>query len=59
MPSAFSGNNSQQGPSLAFAQYDPGSGRYVTPDGQTYQRSDLVASDAPKTWKDLIMAEHT
>jgi hypothetical protein len=58
-PSAFSGTNSQRGPSLAFAQYDPGSGRYVTPDGQTHQQADLLASGAPKTWKDLIMAEHT
>lgn len=58
-PSAFSGTNSARSPSLAFAQYDPGSGRYVTPDGQTLQQSDLVATGAPKTWKDLIMAEHT
>jgi phospholipid/cholesterol/gamma-HCH transport system substrate-binding protein len=57
-PSAFSSNRFQQRTSLAFAQYDPGSGRYVTPDGQTYQRSDLVNSGAAKTWKDLILAGH-
>ena len=47
------------GPSLAFAQYDPGSGRYVTADGQTYQQSDLVAPSSSKTWKDLILSDHT
>ncbi|HET6734423.1 MlaD family protein [Mycobacterium sp.] len=58
-PSAFSGNRSVPGPSLAFAQYDPATGRYVTPDGLTYQQSDLVAPGATKTWKDLILTEHT
>ncbi|MGV0741903.1 MCE family protein [Mycolicibacterium sp. XJ870] len=58
-PSAFTTNNARHGPTLAFAQYDPNSGRYVGSDGQTYQQADLVPSASPTTWKDLILAEHT
>ncbi|ORV86180.1 MCE family protein [Mycolicibacterium iranicum] len=39
---------------VAFAQYDPASGRYVTPDGQTHEQSDLVTAGSPKTWRDLM-----
>lgn len=58
MPSAFGGNDSQEAPALAFAQYDPGSGRYVAPSGATHEQTDLL-SGPPKSWKELIMAEHT
>ncbi|HME49905.1 MlaD family protein [Mycobacterium sp.] len=58
-PSAFSTNGSAPGPSVAVAQYDPQTGKYVTPDGQTYQQSDLVNPGAPKSWKDLILTSHT
>jgi hypothetical protein len=27
---------------------------YVTPDGQVFKQSDLVAQAAPKTWKDML-----
>ena len=53
-PSAFGGNTSQPGPSVAVAQYDPHSGSYVAPDGQVYRQSDLVPTKAPKTWKDMF-----
>jgi virulence factor Mce-like protein len=39
---------------VAFAQYDPASGRYVTPDGQTHEQSDLVTGGSPRTWRDLM-----
>lgn len=39
---------------VAFAQYDPASGRYVTPDGRTHQQSDLVSGAAPESWRDLM-----
>ena len=54
-PSALHGNSSRRQHSVAFAQYDPGSGRYVTPDGQTYVQSNLVTGGAAKTWQDLIL----
>jgi len=39
---------------VAFAQYDPHTGTYVTPDGQVFRQSDLVKAKAPKTWKDMF-----
>lgn len=53
-PSAFEGNGSASGPSVAFAQYSPETGSYVTPDGQVFRQSDLVPAKAPKTWKDMF-----
>jgi phospholipid/cholesterol/gamma-HCH transport system substrate-binding protein len=56
-PSAFGGGGSQAGPSVAVAQYDPHTGRYVAPNGQVYRQSDLVtltSPKAPKTWKDMF-----
>jgi hypothetical protein len=35
------------------AEYNPRTGMYVTPDGQIYRQSNLVAG-APKTWKDML-----
>ena len=58
-PSALHTNGFVGGPSLAFAQYDPGTGRYVTPDGKTYQRTDLVAAGAPKSWRDLVLGQNS
>ncbi|WP_166904135.1 MCE family protein [Mycobacterium sp. DL440] len=56
-PSAFGGNAIQRQPTVAFAHYDPNSGRYVAPDGQTYQQANLVVSKQAATWKDLVMEE--
>jgi hypothetical protein len=39
---------------VQFAQYDPATGRYVTPDGRTHQQTDVTPSSTPKTWKDLM-----
>jgi hypothetical protein len=36
------------------AEYNPLTGMYVTPDGQIYRQSNLVAGAAPKTWKDML-----
>lgn len=54
-PSAFNPNTSGQVPAAAAVHYDPRTGKYLTPDGKTYQRSDLVAPEAAKTWQDLIL----
>jgi phospholipid/cholesterol/gamma-HCH transport system substrate-binding protein len=51
-PSAFTGDSSSPGLSVATAHYDPQTGRYATPDGKVYEQTDLV--DPPKTWQDLI-----
>jgi phospholipid/cholesterol/gamma-HCH transport system substrate-binding protein len=53
-PSSFGRNDSGASPSLAFARYDPHTGRYVGPDGQLYRQLDLVAP--PKTWQDMLRA---
>ncbi|AYE97703.1 mammalian cell entry protein [Mycobacterium paragordonae] len=52
--SAFGRNGLPKGPSVAFAQYSPETGSYMTPDGQVFRQTDLVASKAPKTWKDMF-----
>ncbi len=54
VPQAAPASSSASAPSVATAQYDPRTGRYITADGQLYQQSDLVASSAPKTWQDML-----
>jgi phospholipid/cholesterol/gamma-HCH transport system substrate-binding protein len=53
-PSAFGGNDSAGGASIATAHYDPHTGRYLTPDGQLQQLTNLAGGAAPKSWKDLL-----
>ena len=56
-PSGFGGDASRPGPSVALAQYNPQNGTYVTPDGQVFRQSNLVARDpskGPKSWKDMF-----
>lgn len=52
-PSAYGGNGSG-GPSVAITQYDPHTGRYLTPDGQLQQLTNAVTGTAPKSWQDLM-----
>jgi phospholipid/cholesterol/gamma-HCH transport system substrate-binding protein len=52
--SAFRGNGSSGGPSVAFAAYDTRTGDYVAPDGLLHTQTNLVAGAAPKSWKDLL-----
>jgi hypothetical protein len=56
-PSSFNANPSRPGPSVAVAQYDPGTGQYVAPNGQLYAQSNLAATGVPKTWKDLVLTQ--
>jgi phospholipid/cholesterol/gamma-HCH transport system substrate-binding protein len=51
-PSAFHTGESAPGPSVAVAHYDPKSGLYAAPDGQTFRQTDLV--DPAKSWQDLV-----
>jgi phospholipid/cholesterol/gamma-HCH transport system substrate-binding protein len=53
-PSSLRTAESGAGPSVAVVQYNPQTGMYVTPDGQVFEQSDLVAQAAPKTWKDML-----
>jgi phospholipid/cholesterol/gamma-HCH transport system substrate-binding protein len=53
-PSAFSGKDSGAGPSVAITTYDPRTGRYVTPDGQVQQLTNMASGAEPKSWKDLL-----
>jgi phospholipid/cholesterol/gamma-HCH transport system substrate-binding protein len=55
-PSAFGGNDSggAGGPTVAFAHYDPRTGRYLTPDGELHQLTNAVGGAATKSWKDLM-----
>jgi phospholipid/cholesterol/gamma-HCH transport system substrate-binding protein len=43
-------------PAIASAEYDPATGTYLGPDGQTYTQADL-AQNAPKeqTWQTMLM----
>jgi hypothetical protein len=52
------GSASAPEPSVAVAEYDPGSGRYLAANGETYTQSNLVTTRGPRTWKELILAEH-
>jgi hypothetical protein len=52
-PSAFTGTTSGQ-PSVAIAQYNPKTGQYVTPGGEVFSQTNLVAQGNPKSWKDLL-----
>lgn len=47
-------------PPIAAAQYDPATGSYVAPDGQTYTQTNL-AQNAPKeqTWQQLLVPPGT
>jgi len=53
-PQAAPSSSTASAPSVATAQYDPRTGRYITADGQLYQQSDLAASSAPKFWQDML-----
>ena len=54
-PSAFEAPEKGDGPTVAFAQYNPRTGEYVGSDGHLYKVTNLSA-DTPidKTWKDLL-----
>jgi virulence factor Mce-like protein len=49
-PSGF-----DQNASVAFTHYDPGSGKYMAPDGQVYEQRDLVIAGRAQTWKELVL----
>jgi virulence factor Mce-like protein len=52
-PSSY-GTGPGSGHSVTVAKYNPLTGMYITPDGQIYRQSNLVAGAAPKTWKDML-----
>jgi phospholipid/cholesterol/gamma-HCH transport system substrate-binding protein len=52
-PSAFTTNGSGANPGVTATQYDPQTGYFAAPDGQTYRQTDL-AGNAPQSWQDLI-----
>jgi phospholipid/cholesterol/gamma-HCH transport system substrate-binding protein len=52
-PSAFHRAASAR-PAVAFAQYDPRTGRYLAPDGRMMKQSDLVRN-GPASWKELVL----
>lgn len=51
-PSAF--HQQPAGPSVAFAEYDPRTGRYLTPEGTPQTRPDLVDGPA-RTWEGMVL----
>ena len=51
-PSAYTPD--AQGPSVAIATYDPGTGQFATADGSVGRHSDVVAGEGPRTWTDLM-----
>ncbi|MCT7660734.1 MCE family protein [Mycobacterium deserti] len=42
-------------PPVAFAPYDPATGMYIGPDGQTYAQTDLAQTDVNKTWQAMLL----
>ena len=54
MPNSFSGNASTHGMSVAVANYDPRTGRYIGSDGKVYAQTDLQQSVEPTAWTDLL-----
>lgn len=40
---------------VAIARYDPGTGKYMAPDGQVYVQHDLMAAGHTPTWKELVL----
>jgi virulence factor Mce-like protein len=52
-PSAFHVEPSA-GPSVAVAEYDPRTGRYLAPGGQMLKQTNLVKT-GPESWKDLVL----
>jgi phospholipid/cholesterol/gamma-HCH transport system substrate-binding protein len=52
-PSGFVTGGS--GPSVAVANYDPRTGRYLAPDGVASAQTDLVKR--PESWRDLLLAD--
>ncbi|CAN5798267.1 MlaD family protein [soil metagenome] len=53
-PSSYQGATSGSGPSVAVAEYDPRTGRFLTPDGVVISQTDLVA-EKPQSWRDLVL----
>jgi phospholipid/cholesterol/gamma-HCH transport system substrate-binding protein len=53
-PSAFSGNETAPGPTVATATYNPQTGAYLSPDGHFYHQVDLKAGP-PKAWQDMVL----
>ena len=57
-PSAFEQPKKGDGPTVAFAQYNPRTGEYVGSDGKLYTRATKAAETSlDKTWKDLLLTE--
>lgn len=42
-------------PPLAIAEYDPATGSYTGPDGQTYTQTDLATTAQEKTWQSMLI----
>lgn len=42
-------------PPIAMAQYDPATGAYVGPDGQTYTQRDLTQNHQEQTWQTMLL----
>ncbi len=53
-PSGLTTDGPGARPSVAVAQYDPRTGKYMTADGQLFQQADVVAGAAPKSWQDML-----
>jgi virulence factor Mce-like protein len=41
-------------PAVSAVQYNPRTGKYVAPNGQQFQQTNLVSASTPKTWKDMF-----
>jgi phospholipid/cholesterol/gamma-HCH transport system substrate-binding protein len=53
-PSALTTDGPGAKPSVATAQYDPRTGKYMTADGQLFRQANLVDAGTPKSWRDML-----
>jgi phospholipid/cholesterol/gamma-HCH transport system substrate-binding protein len=42
-------------PPIAVAEYDPGTGNYIGPDGKVYTQTDLAQQQQEKTWQTMLL----
>jgi virulence factor Mce-like protein len=53
--STLSPSGFRQSASVAFARYDPASGKYMASDGRVYEQRDVVAAGRARTWEQLVL----
>ena len=57
-PQGYSGQSgADRDAPVAFARYDPDTGKYMAADGRVYEQRDLVTPGHPHSWEDIVLPE--